>query len=381
MALDRLTGTRDLIRFAAPMTEALTNDNKRNPNRGKVDGWLFAESTRREFLAFGALVAGAVLLPFDRLRVATAQGRRPARIGWVGQSARLEADTPYLLGAARSKLVKVVAVADATPKRRELCQEIVSFETGKKPVAFEDYRALLESGSVEAVLCTVSSKASLPVFRACLEAGVHCFGLYPEIGATPDLRSLLELQARHPDVKVQFSSPWRYQLRYREAARLVREDQVLGRLTGCRHRLVSRGGAERVFPGCDLVSWFTGRWPLRARPDQDPASPVVLEYSDGFTVRFWSGATTFSGTLGDMDAPSGKISYKGPVVGTRRVDGTRLWQPRPEVRELEDFFETIVFDRMPLVSVGQLRDSVLVSLLARKAHQEKRIVTLAEVAA
>ena len=280
------------------------------------------KSSRRQFLVASAATTGAAFLDMGSMNAEEPRAPRDPvkakpptdpkiRLGWVGHNTRLQADTPYLGTAALSKIVKVVGISEATEKRRELCQEIVYFETGKKPNMYENYRALLEGEQLDGLLCAFSPRRSLPVYKACLEAGVHCFGSFPEVEPRQELRDLLGLQARHPGVKLQFSSPWRHQLRYREAARLVREDQVLGRLTGCTHRLVPRGGAGSkswTFPGCDLVTWFTGRWPLRARPDSDPASPVVLEYSDDFAVRFSRGATTFHGTLGDMDATSGKIT-------------------------------------------------------------------------
>jgi predicted dehydrogenase len=89
-------------------------------------------------------------------------------VGFIGCGKRALA---HVKGLKADERCEVVAVADVNPE----AAEALAAEFDPRPATFTDYRDLLDAGAPEMVIGCLWTPLHLPVFRACVEAGVRAY--------------------------------------------------------------------------------------------------------------------------------------------------------------------------------------------------------------
>jgi predicted dehydrogenase len=130
-------------------------------------------TSRREFIRnTAAATAGAAFAPsalFSR-----AEAGKPVRLGFVGVGSR----GTYLLRTALDiGGVEIVALCDIDPEHLARAQRLVERRGMPKPAAYgngpQDYRRMVESEQLDAVVNATPMELHTPVMVAAMEAGCH----------------------------------------------------------------------------------------------------------------------------------------------------------------------------------------------------------------
>jgi predicted dehydrogenase len=136
-------------------------------------------------------------------------------LGIIGAGAAVERLHLPVLAEMTGDL-RIVAVASRTREKAEA----VAARVGAERV-FTDYRQLLESPSVDAVLIAVPVHISGRVLSDCIVAGKHVFAEKPIAASAAESRQLLGISAGHSKV-VAVAENWRYREDIRKARAVVR---------------------------------------------------------------------------------------------------------------------------------------------------------------
>lgn len=334
--------------------------------------------SRRGFLLTGASLAGAAIAAPGLLEAARNSGTERIRVAWIGSRASVRAPAPLLRetalgGAVSNSKVEIAAVCDADALRSADLQKRVELWSGRKVAAFADHRRLLASKSVDAVVCAVPVDRRFEVSRDCINAGAHLYVTLPLARNARELKELVTLQEKHPRLKIQLDLELRSNREYEKAARLVREDRIVGDLLACECQR-----RDNISMCCDIANWFTGERPERARPVPGSPGAVILEYPCGMELRFADAPTRFVGSAGEITPATGNIVYRSTSFKSARVEkleGETLDPRRP----LQSFFDTIIDDLSPFATIYHGRDATLTALLAGEAAREGREVTWKEL--
>lgn len=372
---------------------------------------------RRRFLGCSA----AASLALARGEVSEA-APTPVRLGLVGLGNR---GTTLLRTALELPGVAVVAVADAEPKHRIRAQNIAEKATNLRPEAFDAAGPLLGRSDVDAVLVALPCDLHAAAYEASLRAGKHLYAEKP-LGLSPaECEHLIDVAGSHPDRVFHVGYQRRSSPRYREAVELARTGH-LGTLLECRAQWTSSNGpvtghqgwlgrrdrsgdwmVEQAVHVWDLLLWLKGDPPVSATGGgrrglfaaQDPGRDVTdwyaaqLEWADGFRASlthswidpaddaFTGVSQRLIGTEGGLDFGSGVVTYRDRSRARQVLQGAG---PQPETRlALESFLAAVRSEvpTAPPVSLAEARDATLVGLLVRRAVDERRTVTWAEVSA
>lgn len=116
--------------------------------------------------------------------------------------------------------VRIVAVASRTREKAGA----VAARAGAQQV-FTDYRQLLESSSVDAVLTAVPIHLNARVLSDCIAAGKHVLAEKPLAATAAESRELLRASAGHSTV-VAIGENWRYREDIRKARAIVRDGLI-----------------------------------------------------------------------------------------------------------------------------------------------------------
>ncbi len=181
--------------------------------------------SRRGFLRTG-LAAGAILaLPASVYRAAFAADTKPServRVGIIGSG---------LQGTANMKAIikNVVAVCDVDSKHLAAAAGIVEKDGTGKPATFPDYRKLLESKDVDAVLiATPDHWHALTTIDAC-NAGKDVYTEKPLSLTITEGRAMVDAARKNKRV-VQTGSQQRSDGKFRQACELIRNG-YLGKIS------------------------------------------------------------------------------------------------------------------------------------------------------
>jgi len=219
--------------------------------------------SRREFLCVAgstSLGVGAGLaLPNFFLNRARAQtGQNPSglvRVGFIGVGGQGGSNLGALM-----KLAAVVAVCDVDSERLAKSKKRVEDTTKRPCAAFKDYRQLLESKDIDAVVVSTPDHwHALPSIHAC-EAGKDVYCEKPLTLTIAEGQAMLKI-ARRTNRIVQCGSQQRSDSKFLQAAEYVRN----GRL----------GKIKRVLVGLTGVNYDERAKPP-VLPDSEP--PPELDY-------------------------------------------------------------------------------------------------------
>ena len=178
--------------------------------------------SRRQFLVHSAGVAGASLgLSATRAADSSCPGAE-VRLGFIGLGDRGR----QLLGAAlASENARVTALCDLDPAKLKRSLRIAGAreDAGGGPQGFTNYRALLDSRDVDAVVISTPVHLHLPQTLAALAAGRHVYCEKPlglDVGECRQLRDACR-EAESRGQLYQCGLQRRYNPRYRESVRYL----------------------------------------------------------------------------------------------------------------------------------------------------------------
>lgn len=369
---------------------------------------------RRRFLGCSA----AAGLALSQGRVAEAAGGE-VRVGVVGVGTR---GTTLLRTLLDLPGVTVAAVCDPEAKHRLRGQGIVEKATGTRPDALEHPAQLLERADVDAVAVAIPCDRHAEVYSAAIHAGKHLYAEKP-LGLTPAECDRLTDEAAHADgLAVHVGFQRRSHPRYRDGVERVRRGEIGTLVEGTATWVSSNGPmsghgdwlarrdrsgdwmVEQAVHVWDVFHWLAGGPPARAsghgrrdlftarQPGRDVTDhySAQLEWADGFHVSFlhswvapaddrFTGVTLqVIGTEGGLDFGSGALTFRDKSRPRQTVHpgvhaDTRL--------ALQAFVDAVRADTPPPppVTLAEARDATLTGLLVRKAVDERRSVSFAEV--
>lgn len=343
----------------------------------------------------------------------------PVRLGLIGLGNR---GTALLRTALDLPEAEVVAVADLEERHRRRAQGIAEKARGRRPEDYADPAVLLTRDDVEAVLIALPNYAHLAYNSYALAAGKHLYAEKP-LGLTlEECDHLIAESEGRPDQVVHVGFQRRSNPRFIEGVELIRRGD-LGTPLEARASWTSSNGpvdghggwlGSRAHSGdwmveqgvhvFDWLNWIKGRPPARAfgsgrrdvfaevRPDRDVTDhyAVTLEWPDGFVATFthsWTDPADDAftgivqrvvGTAGGLDFGTGTATFRDRSRGRLAIHPGNL----PDTRYALRSFLAAVRSEEPLpppVTLREARDATRAALLVRRAVDERRLVTIAEV--
>jgi len=374
---------------------------------------------RRRFL--GCSAAAGLAITQGNLAEAPGMGGTfgPVRVGVVGIGNRGAA---LLRCALELPGASIVAVCDPEAKHRLRGQGIVEKASGHRPEAYEEPRRLLDRKDVDAVVMAVPCDLHAPLYGDAIAAGKHLYAEKPLALSLADCDHLAALAAEAPRLTVHVGYQRRSNPRYREAVERIRRGE-LGALVEARASWSSSNGpmtghggwlgrrdrsgdwmVEQAVHVWDVLYWIKGELPARAGgwgrrglfartdPHRDVTDhySVELEWADGFRASFlqswiapaddeFTGSTLrILGEDGGFDFSTGALTLRDRSLPRQTIHGG----PQPDSRLALEAFLTAVRSESPLpppVALTDARAATLIGLLARKAVDERRAVTIDEV--
>ncbi len=183
--------------------------------------------TRRDFLrrssAAGLGIALPAILPGDVLGApGTPPAGEPIRLGFIGVANQ---GTNNLRAFFRQPAAQVVAVCDVDRSHLAKAKALVDTRSGGRCAAYTDYRKLLESKDVDAVVITTPDHwHALQTIHAC-EAGKDVYCEKPLTLTIAEGRAMVEAARRHKRI-VQTGSQQRSDEKFRLACELVRSGRI-----------------------------------------------------------------------------------------------------------------------------------------------------------
>ncbi len=374
---------------------------------------------RRRFL--GCSAAASLALSQGQLPEAAGAGgaMKPVRLGVLGVGNR---GTALLRGLLELSGASVVAVCDPEPRHRQRGQGIVEKASGQRPEASEDPRRVLDRKDIEAVVVALPCDLHEPVYADAIVAGKHLYAEKPLALSLDACHRLMALAEKSPQLAVHVGFQRRSNPRYREAVDRIRRGE-LGPLVEARAAWTSSNGPmrghgdwlgrrdrsgdwmlEQAVHVWDILYWIKGELPARAAgwgrkglfsridPHRDVTDhySVELEWADGFRASFvqswiapaddgFTGSTLrVLGEEGGFDFATGGLTFRDRSLPRQTIHGG----PQADTRmALEAFLAAVRADNPPPppLTIADARAATLIGLLARKAVDERRVVTIDEM--
>jgi predicted dehydrogenase len=318
----------------------------------------------------------------------------------------------------------IVAVCDLDPKHRQRGQGIVQKARGWRPEAYDDPRRVLDLRGVDAVVAALPCDLHEPVYRDAILAGKHLYAEKPLAISLGACDRLIALAANASDAVVHLGFQRRSNPRFRDGVERARRGE-LGSLVEARAAWTSSNGplaghggwlgrrersgdwmVEQAVHIWDVFAWLTGELPVRASgwgrrglfAGVDPARDVTdhyaveLEWADGFRaalVQSWiaPAGEGFTGSELRVLGEEGGIDFAtGAMTFRDRARPRQMIQPGAQAdtrMALDAFLASIRSESPPPppITLAEARAATLIGLLARKAIDERRVVTIEEVEA
>ncbi len=382
--------------------------------------------TRRTFAAAAAsAAAGRIQGANDRIR-----------IGIVGTGGR---GTDHIRDLARLKDLNVTisSICDVWKVNREKAAASIEKAFGAKPKTTTDYRELLNSKDVDAVIITTPDFAHPIVLKAAIEAGKDAYVEKPFGTTFPEVKAAY-LAVKKSDRVVQVGTQRRSDPLFMGAAKLM-QGGAIGKVTRIEMTVafqhprwrrqgesvnpadvdwkmfqmerIQRGFDERLLrewqlfpettngiPGLwmshfiDLVPWYLNApYPAGAASnggvflwkDGRKTSDVfytLLDYPEGFVVLFGMSLTNsggnrnvWFGTRGTLDCDKGLITGEGSEMKDR-VDRPITIQPEVTDSHMHNFLECVRSRQKPRADVQAGFSHAVAGIMAAQALAEGRRV-------
>ena len=373
---------------------------------------------RRRFLSCSA-AAGLALSHGFASEADAALSAIPIRVGVVGLGTR---GTSLLRGLLELPNVKVVAVCDTEPKHRARGQGIVEKAKGERPEAHEDGARLLERADVDAVVAAVPCDLHADLYAKTLEAGKHLYAEKPLGIDLAECDRVIALAESNPELVVQVGYQRRVNPRFREGVEKIRRGELGDLIEGSAAWLSSNGPmnghenwlAKRSRSGdwmieqavhvWDVYQWLAEGPPSRAfgagrrdlftkeQPDRDVTDhySVQLDWPGGFHVtflhswaapaddRFTGNSLQVLGTEGGLDFSTGALTFRDKSKPRQMIHPGAQPDTKLALQGFVDAIRRGEPSPAPL-SLHEARAATLTGLLVRRAVDERRLVTLAEV--
>ncbi|NLF72034.1 MAG: Gfo/Idh/MocA family oxidoreductase [Candidatus Anammoximicrobium sp.] len=289
-------------------------------------------SSRRQFLKKSAVVAvGGIATPYVIPSGVLAGPDGPGAnerigIGWIGTGRRAHQMIGDLKGThSLPAECRVVAVSDVWPKK---CHEYLKVyeeqvlgpkggKTGAKYGIYRDYREMLESPDIDAVVLTTPEHSrALPCILAC-QAGKDVYAEKPLSLTVREGRAMVQAVRKHNRV-CQVGTQQRSMLRNREASELIRNGR-LGKLESvlCQNWAGSRPYRDFTLPTepvPDDLDW--NHWCGQTEPVPF-STHVYLTYNNPgwHNIRRYSGGGTTNAGSHSLDVVQWALGTEttGPV--------------------------------------------------------------------
>lgn len=373
---------------------------------------------RRRFL--GCSAASLALAPGASAQAAPAgEPSVPLRVGVIGVGNR---GTTLLRTLLEIPGVSVPAVCDPEPRHRARGEGIVEKASGRRPESSPEPRRILERADVDAVVVAVPCDLHERISIEALRAGKHLYAEKPMAITVEGCDRLIAESSRTPDLAVHVGFQRRSNPRFREGVGLIRSG-VLGPLIEARASWTSSNGpltghdgwlgsrrrsgdfmVEQAVHIWDVLNWIHGGPPAtatgwgrrglfsREHPARDVTDHygVELAWSDGFRASFvqsyvappddeFTGShLRVLGVEGGFDFGSGSLTFRDRERPRRAIEPGNRNDTRLAVEAFVAAARAGTASPPP-VSLQEARDATLAGLLVRKAVDEGRLVTLAEV--
>ena len=372
---------------------------------------------RRRFLGASAAAGWAL----SHAVIEGAGTTQPLRLGVIGLGNR---GTTLLRSLLEIDGVRLVALADLEARHRDRAAGIIDKATRQRPETSERWESLIERTDIDAVLVALPCDLHAEVYRAVLRSGKHLYGEKPLAATLGDCDLVIDEATAHPELAVHVGYQRRSNPRFRDAVALVERGELGPLVAGIATWNSSNGPmnghdgwlADRARSGdwmveqavhvWDVFNWIKGGTPparafghgrrdlfAATQPDRDVTDDyaVHLEWTDGFRVSFaqswvapaddaFTGITQrITGERGGLDFTTGSTTFR--ERGKARV--TLQPGPQPDTRlALETFLRAVRTGETdaPPVTLAEARTATAVGLLARKAVDERRVVTWDEIA-
>jgi predicted dehydrogenase len=376
---------------------------------------------RRRFLGCSAAASFALSQGTLAESSAAQAEASPVRLGLIGIGNRGTALLRTLLELAGTP---ILAVCDPDPKHRARGQGIVEKAQGRKPLAFEDPRRMLERSDVDAVVVAVPCDLHESIGCEALRAGKHLYMEKPLALSLAGCERIRREATRQPTRAVHVGFQRRSNPRFIEGVQRVRQGEI-GPLIEARATWTSSNGplaghggwlgrrersgdfmVEQAVHIWDVLSWLHGEPPSRATgwgrrglfALRDPGRDVTdhyaadLEWSDGTRASFlqswvapaddgFTGSTLrVLGEDGGLDLGTGSLTFRD----RQRPRETIHPGPQNDTRFALLAFLTSIRSEQPLpppVTLDDATTATLTGLLVRKAVDERRVVTMDELRA
>lgn len=364
--------------------------------------------SRRRFLNQGAATTSAVMLAPSVLRAVA--GGDDIRCGMIGTGGR---GLGVLGSIHRSPGVRVTALCDIHAGRLNQAAGMVAED---RPRLFSDYRRLIDFKELDAIFvetpCYLHAEMVLPV----LASGRHCYAEKPMALTVRDCDVMLEAAKRAKGIyqigtQLRYASPWQPGIELIQSGKLGKPIFVRGQRHGVGdYPSIRRWFFFRKFSGdtmveqavheFDLFNWALGGVPLRASAFGALGlhdAPEGRDTIDHYTLSMDYGEKgQVSYSHGWISAP--KMPHEGweqliyCEKGAIHLETGKVYPREGEAYDVSDkregdwndlavndFFRCIREKDQPLANAESGRNATLVSLLARKAIDEGRVVTWKEL--
>ena len=175
------------------------------------------ETTRREFLK---TAAASMLVVFTQEQLATSATQDlaavspPVKLGVIGVGQR---GKDILSALSRLPAVHVVSICDPYEPGLKKGQEIAP-----KAILASDYRKLLETSDLEAVVISTPSHAHKEIALACLQAGKHVYCEAPLATSVDDAKAIALAALHSPKLKFQSGLQGRSNALYKHILKFVK---------------------------------------------------------------------------------------------------------------------------------------------------------------
>ncbi len=321
-----------------------------------------------------------------------------------------------VLGAIhKSPGVRVTALCDIHAGRLNQAAQMVAED---KPRLFSDYRRLIDEAEVDAIVIATPCHLHAEMSLAVLASGRHCYCEKPLALTVKDCDAVAEAAKRGPGIfqigtQLRYTHPWNPSIKLIQSGELGKPIFVRGQrhIVGDYPR-VRRWFFFRKYSGdtmveqavheFDLFNWALGGMPVRAAAfgglglhdtpegrDTIDHYTLSLDYGDKGQVGYshgWISAPNMPHEGWEQLVYCEKAAIhmaKGKVYPREgeAYDVDDSLKGDWNMFAVNDFFRCIRASETPLANAETGRAATLVALLARKAVDEGRVVTMKELLA